>query len=438
MAETTHTPAAPAAGVDVSTLAPGKFFVEKKDCIACDACANDFPDLFFMTWWQGERKAEEVADKIRSAADTDVWKVIKICPTGAIKFDGGLPPEPVEEVSLEIVDGWEEKWHEARRKRRILDTVDERNRRYGLEREVLDYGERMVVRVKMPTIVPELDLKYKYGLGDDMPDYKYDVQLVTPTKLQIKCWLDDPKVKVLCYKANAFPEQFTVNLDLPAPATKIKDRYSEYNIQIVCFKSEKAAEEYVWPSHFITTDCTGCMICLTKCPTSAITGDRDRRHFINEELCINCRACGTYCPFHAIQDDRGTVVTYVKPKEVPKAQVIDELCTGCSFCVDVCPVDCITLVPEANGIPGSPVHIVARVDERACVSCKICEHVCIKDAIVVPNEVPFQDNIGWSFQYPPASAGRIIGSYSDQVSADAPLVLAQWQEEHPEDPAVEK
>jgi formate hydrogenlyase subunit 6/NADH:ubiquinone oxidoreductase subunit I len=128
----------------------------------------------------------------------------------------------------------------------------------------------------------------------------------------------------------------------------------------------------------------------------------------------------------------------VKPKEVEKAQVIDELCTGCSFCVDVCPVDCITLIPEPDGVPGSPVHIVARVDERTCISCKICEHVCIKDAIVVQNEVPFQDNIGWSFQYTPNEENRIIGSYSNQITSDTPLKLAEYGILSKKDKAKEK
>lgn len=402
-------------------LKPGNFFVVKPDCIACDACANEFTDLFFMMDWQGERKAEAHVNKSRQAAQMDLWKVIKICPTGAIKFDGELPKEPEEAVSFEIVEGWEEKWKVHRRKK---ESTDERNRRYGLVREILDFEDRTVVRIHMPTVTPEIDLKYKYGIPDEMPDYTYEVKLLNPTLLEVKASVADPKVKALCYKANAFPAQFVATLSLPAPVVKTKERYSEYTLQIVCFKEEKTFENHVWNSHYITTDCTGCMICLSKCPTSAITGDRDRRHFINEDLCINCRTCGVYCPFNAIDDEKGFRVPYVKPKEVPKAKVIDELCTGCSFCVDVCPTDCIELIPEENGIPGSPVHIVARVDERKCISCKICEHVCIKDAIIIDREVPFTQDIGFSFQYNPSDEGRVMGPFSDQIMADGPLMLS--------------
>ena len=411
--------------VDLKQLDPGKFFVVKPDCIACDACAQEFPDLFKMIMYQGERKAEELPGITKQAAEMDLWKVIKTCPTGAIKFDGGLPPEPEEEISLEIVEGWEDKWFAARRSRRFMDTVAERDRRYGLDREFLEFDNRMVARIHFPTIVPDIDLKYKYGMPDEMPDYDYEVELVEPTRLRVKAWVSDPIIKNLCYKVNGFPEHFEVYFDLPQPAQALKDRYTEYKLQVALFTEKETAQNYTWPSHYITTECTGCMICLHKCPTSAITGDRDRRHFINEDLCINCRACGTYCPFHAIEDDKAVVVPYVKPKEVAKATVIDELCTGCSFCVDVCPTDCISLVPEAEGIPGSPVHIVARVDERRCISCKICEHVCIKDAIIIERDVPFQNNIGWSFQYPENEESRIIGAFSDQVTADAPLTLAE-------------
>jgi Pyruvate/2-oxoacid:ferredoxin oxidoreductase delta subunit len=105
--------------------------------------------------------------------------------------------------------------------------------------------------------------------------------------------------------------------------------------------------------------------------------------------------CGVYCPFDAIVDPRDKIVPRILPREIPKAEVIEELCTGCEFCVHVCPFDCIWL-EAPDGDPANPVKI-AVVDEKKCVSCKLCEQVCIKGAIVVPRDQDFPD-IGWSYQ----------------------------------------
>ncbi len=47
--------------------------------------------------------------------------------------------------------------------------------------------------------------------------------------------------------------------------------------------------------------CTGCMVCLKKCPTQAIIGAKKTPHFIIEEKCIACGACQEACKFDAIE-----------------------------------------------------------------------------------------------------------------------------------------
>jgi ferredoxin len=103
-----------------------------------------------------------------------------------------------------------------------------------------------------------------------------------------------------------------------------------------------------------------------------------------------------YCPYDCIVDQRSVLVERIKAKEIPKAQVIDELCTGCAYCVDVCPFDCISLIDPPD--PMSFVTKLARVDEKKCVSCKLCEQVCIKEAIIVPRAQEFPRDLGWSYQ----------------------------------------
>ena len=46
--------------------------------------------------------------------------------------------------------------------------------------------------------------------------------------------------------------------------------------------------------------CTGCTVCVKKCPVDAIVGSRKSPHFIIEDKCIGCGACYEACKFDAI------------------------------------------------------------------------------------------------------------------------------------------
>jgi len=47
--------------------------------------------------------------------------------------------------------------------------------------------------------------------------------------------------------------------------------------------------------------CKGCGLCIRKCPSNAITGEKKMPHKINEELCIRCAACAEACKFKAVE-----------------------------------------------------------------------------------------------------------------------------------------
>jgi NADH-quinone oxidoreductase subunit F len=53
----------------------------------------------------------------------------------------------------------------------------------------------------------------------------------------------------------------------------------------------------------ITDDCTGCMLCIKACAVGAITGERKKKHVINQELCTVCGECYKACNLDAIHKD---------------------------------------------------------------------------------------------------------------------------------------
>ncbi len=46
--------------------------------------------------------------------------------------------------------------------------------------------------------------------------------------------------------------------------------------------------------------CTGCLLCLKKCPSGAITGERKKPHAIDTTKCIKCGVCSEVCRFNAV------------------------------------------------------------------------------------------------------------------------------------------
>lgn len=53
-------------------------------------------------------------------------------------------------------------------------------------------------------------------------------------------------------------------------------------------------------SYSINDDCTGCLACLSVCPSDAITGKKKELHIINRDKCTKCDACRSVCKFDAV------------------------------------------------------------------------------------------------------------------------------------------
>ena len=50
----------------------------------------------------------------------------------------------------------------------------------------------------------------------------------------------------------------------------------------------------------IPENCTGCMVCMRNCPENAISGEKQKPHQIDVNLCTRCGMCKSVCKFDAI------------------------------------------------------------------------------------------------------------------------------------------
>lgn len=133
-------------------------------------------------------------------------------------------------------------------------------------------------------------------------------------------------------------------------------------------------------AYSIIETCIGCTACTKRCPTNAITGERNELHVIDPTLCIDCGACGVVCPPEAILDNLGEVCEQLKNIERPKAIVIEEKCigSGCELCINICPFDALSLQHTGRI---DDFFGVSTVDEKKCTGCRLCEDVCGWDAV---------------------------------------------------------
>ncbi len=201
-------------------------------CIACDACCNDFPEIFIMNAEHTKAKAIAASPK----GKFNPWDIIYDCPVDAISLiKGELPPPPenTKKKKKEVVDigpiednrPWQIRWAEAKAKGD--EPYWERMKRYGMATSSEETTKQYLLRIAMPERVPNHQKKFEWNLPEKMPDYKFDVKLSPDgKKLFLKGWLEDERVRRLCGVANSFPDRFQREIVLPIKGGEFKSNYN--------------------------------------------------------------------------------------------------------------------------------------------------------------------------------------------------------------------
>ncbi len=204
-----------------------EYFVSE-DCIACDACCNDFPDIFIMN----ADHTRAIATKTSPVGKFNPWDIIDDCPVSAITLVNlPMPLKPEREKKAVVEEApsdnanWEERWLAVKDE---LEPQWERMKRYGMASMLEEEKDRYVVRFDLPEYVPNHKLKYKWGLPEKMPDYKTSVE-INGTAVKIRGKLEDENVKKLCGWVNSFPEGFLREMIFAHPIKGHRESYDAEN-----------------------------------------------------------------------------------------------------------------------------------------------------------------------------------------------------------------
>jgi ferredoxin len=116
-----------------------------------------------------------------------------------------------------------------------FDEKTERARRYGEVFTIEDMGNAYFLRLEMPRRVPVSAAKREMGIGDDMPDYEYDLAIRNGSFI-VKGKLTDPQIRKLAAISPAFPPDFTRQIECKSPVASFKHRYRNKTLEAILFK----------------------------------------------------------------------------------------------------------------------------------------------------------------------------------------------------------
>jgi hypothetical protein len=116
-----------------------------------------------------------------------------------------------------------------------FDEKTERARRYGEVFTLEEMGNAYLLRMELPRRVPVSAAKRELGIGDEMPDYDYDLSLRDGNFL-VRGKITDPQIRKLAAISPAVPPDFTKQIELKSPISSFKHRYRDKTLEVVLFK----------------------------------------------------------------------------------------------------------------------------------------------------------------------------------------------------------
>lgn len=116
-----------------------------------------------------------------------------------------------------------------------FDEKTERSRRYGEAYSVEEENNAYLLRLEFPRRVPVSALKRGLGIGDEMPDYEYELSL-QEDQFVVKGNMTDPDIRKLAAVSPAFPPDFTKRIAFDRPITSFKHRYRDKTLEVILFQ----------------------------------------------------------------------------------------------------------------------------------------------------------------------------------------------------------
>ena len=112
----------------------------------------------------------------------------------------------------------------------------ERERRYGNIYTVEDCGGAYLMRMEFPRWLPELGIKNRDQLSDEMPDYDYDLSL-QDSQLIVKGKCIDEKVRKISSSVGAFPPEFTSVIAFRERISGFAHQFNHKNLEVLLVKA---------------------------------------------------------------------------------------------------------------------------------------------------------------------------------------------------------
>lgn len=116
-----------------------------------------------------------------------------------------------------------------------FDEKTERSRRYGEAYSVEEESNAYLLRLEFPRRVPVSARKRELDIGDEMPDYEYELSLQGDQFL-VKGNMTDPDIRKLAAVSPAFPPDFTKRIAFDRPIASFRHRYRDKTLEVILFQ----------------------------------------------------------------------------------------------------------------------------------------------------------------------------------------------------------